>query len=256
MKSSQWGQVPQVLLRGRALRRRLPAELGGAWYPASVDGGLKHFRPRAARIDPALTAFARDFVRSGSVVWDVGANVGLFTFTAAGLAGPTGHVVAVEADVDLAVRLTKAKRWNPQKAPVDVLCAAVGAEDDVLVFNVAQAARATNYLAEGGGSSMTGGVRESRLVATLRLDSLLKRLPPPHVLKIDVEGAEALVLAGAQEVLRHGPTVLMEVYSENSDRVHEFLTGHGYTYLDAVSREAVARPSYDVICLPPQADGL
>ena len=49
-----------------------------------------------------------------------------------------------------------------------------------------------------------------------RLDSLLaeKALPPPNVIKIDVEGAELLVLQGALQLLReHHPRLLLEAHS-------------------------------------------
>ena len=44
---------------------------------------------------------ASETVKPGDVVWDVGANMGLFSFAAAGLAGPAGHVYAFEPDTAL-----------------------------------------------------------------------------------------------------------------------------------------------------------
>ena len=55
-----------------------------------------------------------EFVRPGAVCLDVGAEYGLYTWTLAGLAGPTGHVHAVEpqpgpsAFVDATRRLLRA----------------------------------------------------------------------------------------------------------------------------------------------------
>lgn len=129
--------------RGRAFRRRLPPSLGGAVFPASTDGGLKHLRLDAASIDPMLTGFAKRFVKPGMVVWDVGANVGLFTFAAAGLAGPSGRVVAVEADIRLAGNLRRAAAWNTdgkKTATVDVVPTALAGSVGVAEFNIAKAA--------------------------------------------------------------------------------------------------------------------
>lgn len=112
----------------RSFTRRLPENLGGARYPASTEGGLKHLKWDVNKIDPDLTRFAKEHVGPGHSVWDVGANVGLFSFAAAGLAGPGGAVLAIEPDPLLAGRLQAAAALHDQRAPVTVLAAAVSDE--------------------------------------------------------------------------------------------------------------------------------
>jgi FkbM family methyltransferase len=57
-------------------------------------------------------------------------------------------------------------------------------------------------------------------VKTIRLDSLLgEGRPGPGLLKIDVEGAEVLVLAGAHHLLRHSrPAIVLEVHNQDAYR--------------------------------------
>src|SRR5687767_6500480 len=45
-----------------------------------------------------LTALFESTIRPGDVVLDIGANIGYFTTLAAKLTGPSGRVIAIEAD--------------------------------------------------------------------------------------------------------------------------------------------------------------
>lgn len=204
-------------------------------------------RPRAHDFDPVLTSFAKTAVRDGSVVWDIGANVGLFTFAAAGLAGSTGIVVAVEPDTWLAGNLRRASRWNPSAARIVVIPAAIADRNGLNEFVVTNNARATNYIVQARGSSITGGVREHQMVPTLTLDCLAEALPKPMVLKIDVEGAEILVLAGAQSVLETRPTILIESFDRTRDAVHRTLSKYDYRYIDAATGQPCSRPVFNTI---------
>ena len=82
--------------RRRRWPRRLPASLGGARLLVSTEAGFKYLKPRLDMLDPVLTGFAEVWIKPGDVVWDIGANVGLFTFCAAGLSGPTVTLSALK----------------------------------------------------------------------------------------------------------------------------------------------------------------
>lgn len=233
--------------RGRMFPRRLPHDLGGCRFPASLEGGAKFLRLRAHEFDPVLTQFAKSSITNGSVVWDVGANVGLFAFAAAGLAGRSGTIIAVEPDGWLAANLRRASRWNPDAAEVIVVPAAISDRLGLTEFIVANNNRAVNYIAQAGRTSITGGARERQLVPTLTLDCLAENLPMPDVLKIDVEGAEALVLAGAGHVLEVGPTIFIEAGESTSAAVHRILAPHGYRYVNASTGRSCDMPVFNTI---------
>jgi FkbM family methyltransferase len=199
-------------------------------------------------VDPTLLRLVSEFVRPGDSVWDVGANMGLFSFAAAVAAGPSGHVLAVEPDTDLAGLLRRSaavadadsadadsadadSAGGVKHARVEVLPAAVAEELSVARFNIACRNRATSHLA-GFGTPMAGGVRSTQLVPTVTLDWLATRFPVPDVLKIDVEGAELAVLNGGGQVLAQAPTVICEVAAENANAVFDILTSHGYPVYD------------------------
>lgn len=213
------------------LRRRLPPPFGAASIYASSEGGLKYLRPRLDAADPALLRLAGELVRPGHVVWDVGANVGLFSLAAAVAAGPAGRVLAVEPDALLVGLLRRSAAASNGHAPVDVLPAAVADSLGVARFHIARRNRATSHL-DGCGTSQAGGVRATELVPTVTLDWLAGQFPPPDVIKIDVEAAELRVLSGASQVLAERPALICEVAGHNSAAVAALLAGHGYLLYD------------------------
>jgi len=213
------------------ISRRLPAQFGKTRIYVSTEGGLRYLLRTMSGVDPALLRLAAEVVRSGHTVWDVGANVGLFSFAAAAVAGPAGSLLAVEPDTALAGLLRRSAAADQGHAPVQVLPAAVSDEVSVARFHVALRNRATSHL-DGYGTAMAGGVRFTNLVPTVTLDWLAARFPAPDVLKIDVEGAELAVLNGAAQLLGHVPTIICEVAARNAAAVSGLLTARGYTLYD------------------------
>ena len=137
-----------------------------------------------------------------------------------------------------------------------VLPVAVSHKDGVASFNVAARGRSANALAEVSGSTQMGGVREVELVPTLTLDRLLDSQRPPDVLKIDVETAELLVLAGARRVLsEHAPAIYCEVTHSTRDEVMRQLLDLNYHLYDGESLTGTPRPVdsrvVNLVALPP-----
>jgi FkbM family methyltransferase len=223
------------------IRRRLPPPFACARIFASTEGGLRYLRPRASGIDPTLLGLAAELIRPGDTVWDIGANVGLFTFAAAAAAGPAGHVLAVEPDALLVGLLRRSAAANGSLASVDVLGTAVADQIAVARLHVARRNRSTNYL-EGFGTGEAGGTRAVETVPTVTLDWLAASFPLPDVIKIDVEEAEVLVLDGGAQVLRHGPTVICEVAGANASAVRDRLHQYGYELYDGEQRAARGEP--------------
>jgi FkbM family methyltransferase len=213
------------------VRRRLPPPFNAARIYISSEGGLHLLGRGMTHADPKLLRLAAETVRRGDTIWDIGANLGLFSFAAAVAAGRAGRVLAVEADTVLAGLLRRSAAVNSGHAPVEVLPAAVSDKESIARFHVAKRSRATNHL-DGFGTSQTGGVRATELVPTLTLDWLAAHFPPPDVIKVDVEQAELAVLAGGSRVLELASTIICEVAACNSTAVRDLLTMHGYVLYD------------------------
>lgn len=245
----------EAAVRTLVLRRRLPAEAGGAPVFVSPSAGLKYLFRSPREWDKDLFKLAAEFVKEEMVVWDVGANLGMFSFAAAHRAGPKGSVVAIEADIFLAQLLRRSAALQPaSSAPVRVLPAAAGASVAPRSFFIANRMRAANHL-EGYGNAQAGGGGERQDVVGVTLDWLAGFLPPPDVVKIDVEGAELEVLKGAEGLLGgKRPVILAEVDPKNSMVVAGFLKGLGYkiytSLLPKVDRKELDNASWATIALP------
>ncbi len=244
--------VAERLSRGRSFRRRLPSAYGGCRMHISPECGLSYWfglQPSAKLLDNAA-----ETIRPGNIVWDVGANMGLFSFAAAGLAGPGGRVYSFEPDTTLVHLLRRSARLNPKAAPVEVIPCAVSDSVSLARFNIAVRSRASNYLA-GFGASQAGGVRETQAVLTVSLDWMAERIPAPDVLKIDVEGAELGVFRGAVRLLEtHHPVILFESHPQDRDEVSSLLLRLGYTLYDsdlpATRRQQLSAPAYNTLAVP------
>jgi len=213
------------------IRRRLPSPFRAARIYVSSEGGLRYLRPSISGVDPDLLGHVAETVRPGDVVWDIGANIGLFTFAAAVAAGPKGRVLALEPDSLLVGLLRRSAIANRGLAQVEVLPTAVAKEVGIAQFHVARRNRCTSYL-DGFGTTQTGGVRATELVPAVTLDWLAARFPMPDVMKIDVEAAELEVLSGGASVLRSRPTIICEVAACNAATAGELFTSYGYQLYD------------------------
>jgi FkbM family methyltransferase len=148
-------------------------------------------------------ALFAQILRPGMLAVDVGANIGAHTLPMAQLVGPTGRVVAYE----------------PQRVVFQNLCANVALSGmENVIAHWAAATRLPgavrvpllDYAAGGnfGGTSL-GGPGAAEMVAGVPIDAL--DLSACHLIKVDVEGMEEEVLAGAaRTITRHRPILYVE----------------------------------------------
>jgi FkbM family methyltransferase len=240
--------LAHAAMRGVVLRRRLPARLGGAVVFLAPESQLKHLRPGLAGFDASLIGWAERFVRRGATVWDIGANCGVFALAAAGLGA---EVLAVEPDPCLSALLLRARAANPQ-VKLEVLTAAVSDRQGLATLVISSGGRAGNALSPFAGAYIPFGHGEAQVLApTVRLDDLLA-VSTPSLVKIDVEGAEILVLRGASRLLAEvRPTLLMEVASEVWDEARGILGAAGYRLFDPDEPDReVSEPLFNILARP------
>jgi FkbM family methyltransferase len=140
-------------------------------------------------------------IRTGSVVLDIGANIGIFTLLAAKRGA---QVFAIECDPRTVAVLRKHIAIN-------------GFTDKVTTFELAavespKLLRLYQNESNRGGNSLYGS-GTAVWVPGKTVDSL--NLPPIDICKIDVEGAEATALRGMTETIKRSPNLkLLVEYSE------------------------------------------
>jgi FkbM family methyltransferase len=249
-------RLAERMSRGVVLCRRLPAKFGRLHVYVTPEAGLRYWLAMS-RVDPTLYRMVEELVRPGATVWDVGANVGLFSFCAAALSGPSGFVLSVEPDLWLAQLVGRSARElslrRSKCSCVRVVCASVSDSNRVTELNVSERARSSNHLIHASGSTQAQGSRYIQQTVSLTLDFLLEHYPPPSVLKIDVETHEANVLQGATRLLREvRPTVWCEVSHENSDEVTRLLHDAGYQLYGAATQPHMRteRAWFDTLGIP------
>lgn len=191
-----------------------------------VNGTLLLLSPRmkgaAHYILPGLCeframSFAAHLLRQGDVLADVGANVGAYALLGA-TAG--AEVISLEPSPDTFRYLERNVRLNGLSHRVSPLNVAAGQEEGVLPFT--EGLGMENHLCPIGPGATTVPVTVTTLDQALQGRA-------PTLLKVDVEGSEAQVLAGAKETLA-APTLLALIierlgfgrrYGQSEEVLHE-----------------------------------
>jgi FkbM family methyltransferase len=223
-----------VTVGAKALTRRLldssidgPSlvEIGGGtsiWSVSGWESGLiRHW-------ESDLMNTLEELVEPGFVVYDVGANVGVYSVYASRLVGPKGHVYSIEAN-PVCVYLLRCNLGSTGNGNFTIIPIAVSDAPGSCRFKI-------NY-----GNSNLGLTDESALfeqkmgqeiqVSSLDFDSMKSsfNLRPPDLIKIDIEGAEEYAIRGMRgSLVEHQPVLLLEIHGEQA-------AGATFELLDGVS---------------------
>lgn len=200
-------------------------------------------------LEPSVQEALRRTVRTGDVVYDVGANIGYFTLAAARLVGPSGRVVAFEPVPWCAEAVARNIELN-ELAQAEIHAVAVGERSGRARLLVVEEA-SWSHLESTGRHADT---REEIDVDVVSVDELVAAgtVPPPAVLKVDTEGAELQVIAGMRETIaRHRPRIICELHDTNR-RFAALMDELGYraTNLDGPAAVVEGDPGIHVLAEP------
>ncbi len=139
-------------------------------------------------------------VKPGDCALDVGANIGLYSLHLSRAVGPEGRVIAVEPDPDN-LALLKANLEANDCKNVTVLPCAFGVESGCVDLFQREDNRGNLSFADLGGTG-----RSARVPMRRGEEALAQLKVKPTIAKIDVEGAEPLVISGLG---RYKPNILL-----------------------------------------------
>jgi FkbM family methyltransferase len=179
--------------------------------------------------EPELQAALRAFLRPGSTVYDVGANIGYVTLMLAHHSGPGGRVFAFEALPANVERIQKNIALN-DLPNVTVVSAAITDKTGPVKFFVHDSVG----MGKAAGSAGRGDeqYKTEITVPGLALDEFVYRQgnPAPQAVKMDIEGGEVLALPGMRRILQQAhPILFLELHGPESEKVAwEMLSSEGY----------------------------
>ena len=201
MKPDWWARRAGRTVRELALR--------AATYPRGVRLTLNGLPIRvaatsrfqfAANYDGPVATFLRDRVQHGAEVWNVGANVGVYTLQLGAWVGPHGRVLAFEPNPRAAQLLMENVRLNGLHDRVEIVRSAIGGT----------AGEATLYAHRADGMSRIGrpnpmlvGARPIVVPITTLDEVAERRQKRPSWVVMDIEGLEIAALESARRLLRH-----------------------------------------------------
>jgi FkbM family methyltransferase len=178
--------------------------------------------PQWQGIEKLIFAFRKDYepelsyleriLYPGSVFADIGANAGIYTLVASKIVGEAGRVLAFEP--------------SAQSFPILRQNIALNGLTNVLAFPIALAQKTGKARLYRGPNPCFNSLgkdpswkEEVEKILTEPLDGVLHRVSITRVdvIKMDVQGAEELILRGARKILHCAhPVVIFEVFPEGT----------------------------------------
>lgn len=222
-------------VRAAVLERRMPfvvnlTDFDPAGIKFEVSNLVEHHRVVDHGDETEYTAAMIGALRPDDVFYDIGGNVGLVALHAAAVC----QTISFEPDPEFADRLRRNASLNPGR-PFQIEQLALSDSDgEVTLFTDGSAGNSPSLVRQRGEA---GAVT----VPTRSLDSVIASgdLPTPTVLKLDIEGAEILVLRGGREFLASAQkprALFIEVHNSflpgfgsSADEVMGMLADFGYT---------------------------
>jgi len=207
-----------------------------------VPNWLAEYRARTLVSKEPETISWLDRIPLNSVIYDIGANIGLYSIYAASLR--KAQVIAFEPSFLNLELLFRNIQTNNLQSKITIAPISLSNSNQIENFYMQAgdnvwggAHNSSGQSIKQDGKSMENFTTSSQIA--ISLDSLvdLLKLPLPDYIKIDVDGTESLILSGATNCLGKVKEILVEVDLKNNSQIIEIdkmLTNLGFFKLDSI----------------------
>ena len=177
-------------------------ETGQPFYVDTSDFGLTPWLGMGGHWETWADRVVSGYVRPGMTIIDVGANVGYYAVKWGKMIGPQGELHAFEPNPELAIFIHENLALNGLHGHCRYYTHAVGAEHGQAVLTLTEHSTGLATLRK---VLMPPGALRTHTVAVAPLDAVLGHLNSVDLIKIDVEGYEPSVIAGARQLIARSP---------------------------------------------------
>ena len=174
--------------------------------------------------EPETIAFI-DEIKEGEILWDIGANIGIYSLYAA--LKPKINILAFEPSGFNFGLLVEHIALNRQDSKIKPFCIALGEHTELSALNMSNIEQGHSGNSLGEARSQFGEYEScfTQAILAYSIDSFIEqfRLPCPDHIKLDVDGIEPKILSGAKRTLPNVKTILIEVEGENEGHVETLI---------------------------------
>jgi len=193
-------------------------------------------RLHSCKKEPDTVVWIESFIRSGDVLFDVGANVGAYSLVAAKFFDRKVRIYSFEPAFINFSQLCANIHLNNCDETIVPLPIGLSDRTSIERFNyrrleVGSALHALGESIDERGAPFDAVMRQA--VVSYRIDDLIKHLglPQPNHLKIDVDGIELAVLRGASETLASSSVRSLDIemaVGDKENQITAFLEAKGF----------------------------
>ncbi len=237
------------------LDRQIFRRLHGVDHPVSVRL-MRHlsYIVDNRTVEPGIAALFISICKTFEIknFWDVGANIGFYSWLVLSTQ-QKAKALLFEPDLENLSLIRQTISYNGITR-ADVIPKAVSHEIGTVDFKVDTISGFTGGIDLNDSTFIEKNYRLKQtkvIVTTTTLDSNLSNQPPPDLIKIDVEGAEHLVLEGAKQLLEVvRPIFIFECSLENFDTLTKRFLDNDYVLMSAEEPDAVFENTPNILAVP------
>ena len=205
----------------------------------NLDSSAELMRLKSCEKEPETVDWIETHIRPGDVLYDIGANVGAYSFVASAVSGGDCTIYAFEPSFSTFASLCQNVILNKCQEKVIPLNLALADETKLFALNYSSIASGVAMHGLGKCIDDNGEPFQPAFIQpilTYRLDDLVHEfgLRPANHIKIDVDGGDLNVLRGAEKTLTRPDlrSLLIEVDEQmyQDEEIPSFLIARGFRF--------------------------